>query len=1214
MKNIINNTGYIYPLVILLQGEELNMKEILWWFKPPKKRLHKGRLALGITILILLTTITAIATNYALLNQGSVVQIGEAIYRSYTPTDASGSGTFDSFVRVSAANQEVVKGYNTDYRPVEFDENTSPSFTRSYKLSNVPIVNDPDFPGVYREFQLDINQTAGQDISLDEVEVYLTMLPDITGYPFPGYAAKVYELDEGEEGNSVRLNYDLAAGSGKRDMILRIPDANFYNVDGYPYCSYKASECTTYVVLYSHFGEDQPEFFNDDGFEEWGVEVYDLATKSGTKFNDLNHNGVKDNGEPGLSGWTIYVDINGNGAFDTGEPFAVTGIDGFYEITNIVPNPYEAETYKVREIQQPGWICTLPTQQDEFGCYYEEHFAAGDVKAGNDFGNYPPELTLTKDANTTYTRTYEWSIVKDFDATYDKFIGDPAWNHEYEVTVTKTGYTDSGWAVSGQITIFNDNPIDAEIMGVSDEISSSIFPEVDCDVSYPYTLPAGGSLVCRYSSGLPNDDTRVNTATVTTSGDVAGGSATADVIFGNPSSEVNSEINVTDSNGEVWGPVSETTIWNYTKEFSCSTDPADYFDGISTFTWKNEAEIVETGQKDPAWVTVNCYAPLISKTAAGTYDERHEWSVLKTVDLLSQSAFAGDTVLFNWTITVDEDVFEENFDVAGTITVGNPNPEDALVVALSDELSDSTVVDITGCTGGTYEAGMLTVPAGGSAVCSYEALDLDYDDVLLAPASNSATITLNNIDFSADASIEYAVNVIRGSATLDDDQFPYSGEAVSDGWSSTYQDSYTCSTNKGDYTGGSDLDNEVSNTAIVFSGGSELDRSTATTEIDCYAPVVSKDANTFLTRTWDWDITKGPDGEYWLYMGEDVDHTYTIDLDKVDFTDSDWVVKGTITVVNPNPFAVMTVSLADVISGFTGEVTLYCDGSLVVPAGGNSTCDYSAELPDGTFRTNTATVTLNAIDFTAEADVDFSEADVTEVYEEVHVTDVADGRPGNLTFGPYTDDASFGYTRNFVCPTDMSLYINGMYSYTIINTATIDETGDWDDATVIVHCKLPYLAYTPGFWKNHGPEAPSGHNAWEYTNYDPDQRVDSVFELGEYAGKSPKGWKESFAEIRLIDALSFKGGAGNLGAVEILLRAGTASLLNASFNENLEYFDPDAGFEAFPYSVEEVINLVNEALASGDRQTMLNLAAELDAINNDGIEYVNWTWDWTLIP
>ena len=41
---------------------------------------------------------------------------------------------------------------------------------------------------------------------------------------------------------------------------------------------------------------------------------------SGTVFNDANGNGTLDNGEAGLSGWTVYQDFNNNGSFD---PIAV---------------------------------------------------------------------------------------------------------------------------------------------------------------------------------------------------------------------------------------------------------------------------------------------------------------------------------------------------------------------------------------------------------------------------------------------------------------------------------------------------------------------------------------------------------------------------------------------------------------------------------------------------------------------------------------------------------------------------------------------------------------------------------------------------------------------------------------------------------------------------------------------------------------------------
>ncbi|MBI4162584.1 MAG: hypothetical protein HY513_02780, partial [Candidatus Aenigmarchaeota archaeon] len=70
----------------------------------------------------------------------------------------------------------------------------------------------------------------------------------------------------------------------------------------------------------------------------------------GIKFNDLNGNGAKDAGEPGLQGWNIFLDENGNNQFDAGEMSAVTDAGGNYEFKNLIPG-----TYIVREVQQPGW-------------------------------------------------------------------------------------------------------------------------------------------------------------------------------------------------------------------------------------------------------------------------------------------------------------------------------------------------------------------------------------------------------------------------------------------------------------------------------------------------------------------------------------------------------------------------------------------------------------------------------------------------------------------------------------------------------------------------------------------------------------------------------------------------------------------------------------------------------------------------------------------
>jgi YVTN family beta-propeller protein len=76
----------------------------------------------------------------------------------------------------------------------------------------------------------------------------------------------------------------------------------------------------------------------------------------GAKWNDLNGNGVWDKpGEPGLSGWTIYLDTDQDGTRDAGEPSTVTGGDGSYAFTGLA-----AGTYVVAEVAQAGWQQTYP--------------------------------------------------------------------------------------------------------------------------------------------------------------------------------------------------------------------------------------------------------------------------------------------------------------------------------------------------------------------------------------------------------------------------------------------------------------------------------------------------------------------------------------------------------------------------------------------------------------------------------------------------------------------------------------------------------------------------------------------------------------------------------------------------------------------------------------------------------------------------------------
>ena len=87
----------------------------------------------------------------------------------------------------------------------------------------------------------------------------------------------------------------------------------------------------------------------------------------GSKFHDIDGDGVRGPNERGILGWDIYVDSNNNGKYDEGEPLETTNREGEYWFMNLEPG-----TYVVREIEADGWTRTSPrasfsTRQFEAG-------------------------------------------------------------------------------------------------------------------------------------------------------------------------------------------------------------------------------------------------------------------------------------------------------------------------------------------------------------------------------------------------------------------------------------------------------------------------------------------------------------------------------------------------------------------------------------------------------------------------------------------------------------------------------------------------------------------------------------------------------------------------------------------------------------------------------------------------------------------------------
>ena len=80
-----------------------------------------------------------------------------------------------------------------------------------------------------------------------------------------------------------------------------------------------------------------------------------LNSINGVKFKDLNANGIRDGGDPGMYGWVIFIDTNNNELFDNGETSTLSGAQGLFSF-----NDLQDGTYILREVQHTGWTRTTP--------------------------------------------------------------------------------------------------------------------------------------------------------------------------------------------------------------------------------------------------------------------------------------------------------------------------------------------------------------------------------------------------------------------------------------------------------------------------------------------------------------------------------------------------------------------------------------------------------------------------------------------------------------------------------------------------------------------------------------------------------------------------------------------------------------------------------------------------------------------------------------
>ncbi|MCY2954359.1 MAG: hypothetical protein NTU53_20705 [Planctomycetota bacterium] len=108
----------------------------------------------------------------------------------------------------------------------------------------------------------------------------------------------------------------------------------------------------------------------------WDLGLVRGGTITGTIYNDLNLNGQRDFGEPGMPGQSIYADTNHSGRFDADDASALTDANGNYRLTRVRPGEFQ-----VLLAVSTGWSATMPV-----GGIYDATLYPAELLSGIDFG------------------------------------------------------------------------------------------------------------------------------------------------------------------------------------------------------------------------------------------------------------------------------------------------------------------------------------------------------------------------------------------------------------------------------------------------------------------------------------------------------------------------------------------------------------------------------------------------------------------------------------------------------------------------------------------------------------------------------------------------------------------------------------------------------------------------------------------------------------
>ncbi|MCL5028104.1 MAG: SpaA isopeptide-forming pilin-related protein [Bacteroidetes bacterium] len=227
-------------------------------------------------------------------------------------------------------------------------------------------------PDYSRSIQFDAKPTSGNDFTVQHISFQYSDYPNPTNTDFHILKSEVWYAIDNNWNNPIQLNSNPNSNpldylsstiqSFSANVNVQVQNGHTFSVRIYPYAPNGGRAMTPSFATHRNViieGRTSP--------------VVTTGSICGMKFNDLNGNGRKDDGESGLSGWTINLSM---GAVNM---TVTTGADGSYCF-----NDLPAGTYILSETQnQSGWEQTYPTNPPT----HTVVLAAGQKVENVDFGN-----------------------------------------------------------------------------------------------------------------------------------------------------------------------------------------------------------------------------------------------------------------------------------------------------------------------------------------------------------------------------------------------------------------------------------------------------------------------------------------------------------------------------------------------------------------------------------------------------------------------------------------------------------------------------------------------------------------------------------------------------------------------------------------------------------------------------------------------------------